>query len=298
MSNVKPEDFFGKDDLTQKVDTEVKKVADTFMFAMKYKEQFQASGIEFSDLRQYQTSDDASRIDWKNSATGDDLYVKEYEEEKDLDVFVIVDASDSMMFGTADKLKSEYAAIVAAAIAYASIDMGINVGFGIYGDDELVMLPDGGQAQYQKILTEITRFDNYGGDFNLEHALDSVVGQIKENTSIFLISDFLSVEGDWKSKMLVSSKKFRHVLNIMVRDLRDTKLPDAGNFRFEDISGNGQLVANTSKIREEFEEKVKEEEQKTINKIEASGASVIRVDTRENFSGKFAQYIDEEGDEW
>ncbi len=298
MSNVKPEDFFGKEDLTQKVDTEVKKVADTFMFAMKYKEQFQASGIEFSDLRQYQTSDDASRIDWKNSATGDDLYVKEYEEEKDLDVFVIVDASDSMMFGTADKLKSEYAAIVAAAIAYASIDMGINVGFGIYGDDELVMLPDGGQAQYQKILTEITRFDNYGGDFNLEHALDSVVGQIKENTSIFLISDFLSVEGDWKSKMLVSSKKFRHVLNIMVRDLRDTKLPDAGNFRFEDISGNGQLVANTSKIREEFEEKVKEEEQKTINKIEASGASVIRVDTRENFSGKFAQYIDEEGDEW
>ncbi len=298
MSNVKPEDFFGKDDLTQKVDTEVKKVADTFMFAMKYKEQFQASGIEFSDLRQYQTSDDASRIDWKNSATGDDLYVKEYEEEKDLDVFVIVDASDSMMFGTADKLKSEYAAIVAAAIAYASIDMGINVGFGIYGDDELVMLPDGGQAQYQKILTEVTRFDNYGGDFNLEHALDSVVGQIKENTSIFLISDFLSVEGDWKSKMLVSSKKFRHVLNIMVRDLRDTKLPDAGNFRFEDISGNGQLVANTSKIREEFEEKVKEEEQKTINKIEASGASVIRVDTRENFSGKFAQYIDEEGDEW
>ena len=298
MSNVKPEDFFGKEDLTQKVDTEVKKVADTFMFAMKYKEQFQASGIEFSDLRQYQTSDDASRIDWKNSATGDDLYVKEYEEEKDLDVFVIVDASDSMMFGTADKLKSEYAAIVAAAIAYASIDMGINVGFGIYGDDELVMLPDGGQAQYQKILTEITRFDNYGGDFNLEHALDSVVGQIKENTSIFLISDFLSVEGDWKSKMLVSSKKFRHVLNIMVRDLRDTKLPDAGNFRFEDISGNGQLVANTSKIREEFEEKVKEEEQKTINKIEASGASVIRVDTRENFSGKVAQYIDEEGDEW
>lgn len=298
MSDVKPEDFFGKDDLTQKVDTEVKKVADTFMFAMKYKEQFQASGIEFSDLRQYQTSDDASRIDWKNSATGDDLYVKEYEEEKDLDVFVIVDASDSMMFGTADKLKSEYAAIVAAAIAYASIDMGINVGFGIYGDDELVMLPDGGQAQYQKILTEITRFDNYGGDFNLEDALDSVVGQIKENTSIFLISDFLSVEGDWKSKMLVSSKKFRHVLNIMVRDLRDTKLPDAGNFRFEDISGNGQLVANTSKIREEFEEKVKEEEQKTINKIEASGASVIRVDTRENFSGKFAQYIDEEGDEW
>ena len=298
MSNVRPEDFFGRDDLTQKVDTEVKKVADTFMFAMKYKEQFQASGIEFSDLRQYQTSDDASRIDWKNSAATEELYVKEYEEEKDLDVFIILDASDSMMFGTADKLKSEYAAIVAAALAYASIDMGINVGFGIYGDDQLVMLPDGGQAQYQKILTEVTRFDNYGGEFNLEDALDSVVGQIKENTSIFLISDFLGVEGEWKSKMLVASKKFRHVLNIMVRDLRDYKLPDAGNFRFEDISGDGQVVVNTSKVKDEFEEKVKEEEEKVINKIEAAGASIIRVDSRDNFSGKFAQYIDEEGGDW
>ena len=298
MSDVRPEDFFGRDDLTQKVDTEVKKVADTFMFAMKYKEQFQASGIEFSDLRQYQTSDDASRIDWKNSAATEELYVKEYEEEKDLDVFIILDASDSMMFGTADKLKSEYAAIVAAALAYASIDMGINVGFGIYGDDDLVMLPDGGQAQYQKILTEVTRFDNYGGEFNLEDALDSVVGQIKENTSIFLISDFLGVKGDWKSKMLVASKKFRHVLNIMVRDLRDYKLPDAGNFRFEDISGDGQVVVNTSKVKEEFEEKVEKEEEKVINKIEAAGASVIRVDSRDNFSGKFAQYIDEEGGDW
>ena len=298
MSDVRPEDFFGRDDLTQKVDTEVKKVADTFMFAMKYKEQFQASGIEFSDLRQYQTSDDASRIDWKNSAATEELYVKEYEEEKDLDVFIILDASDSMMFGTADKLKSEYAAIVAAALAYASIDMGINVGFGIYGDEELVMLPDGGQAQYQKILTEVTRFDNYGGEFNLENALDSVVGQIKENTSIFLISDFLGVEGAWKSKMLVASKKFRHVLNIMVRDLRDYKLPEAGNFRFEDISGDGQVVVNTSKVKDEFEEEVEKEEERIINKIEAAGASVIRVDSRDNFSGKFAQYIDEEGGDW
>ncbi len=298
MSDVRPEDFFGRDDLTKKVDTEVKKVADTFMFAMKYQEQFQASGIEFSDLRQYQTSDDASRIDWKNSAATEELYVKEYEEEKDLDVFIILDASDSMIFGTADKLKSEYAAIVAAALAYASIDMGINVGFGIYGDDELVMLPDGGQAQYQKILTEVTRFDNYGGEFNLEDALDSVVGQIKENTSIFLISDFLGVEGSWKSKMLVASKKFRHVLNIMVRDLRDYKLPEAGNFRFEDISGDGQVVVNTSKVRDEFEEKARKEEERTINKIEAAGASVIRVDSRDNFSGKFAQYIDEEGGDW
>ena len=298
MEDIKPEDFFGKDDLTQKVDTEVKKVADAFMFALKYKEQFQASGIEFSDLRQYQTSDDASRIDWKNSATGDDLYVKEYEEEKDMDIFIVLDASESMMFGTADKLKSEYAAIICAALAYASIDMGSNVGFGIYGEDELVMLPSGGQVQYQKILTEVTRFDNYGGQFDMEDALDSVVGQIKENTSLFIVSDFINLQGDWKSKMLVASKKFRHVLNIMTKDLRDYKLPENGNMRFKKPAGNEQVVVNTSKVKEEYEDEAQKEEERVINKVEATGASLIKVDTRENFSAKFAKYLDEEGGDW
>jgi len=191
MSRIEEDQFFNTDDVVAEVDTEVKRVADTFRFALKYKEQFQASGIEFSDLRQYNTSDDASRIDWKNSAKSEDLFVKEYEEEHDMDVFIVLDASESMMFGTTDKMKSEYAAIVAAAIAYASTDAGINVGFGIYGDDELVMTPDGGNAQYQRILHEVANFDNYGGNFNLEHALNSVIGQIKENTALFIISDFI-----------------------------------------------------------------------------------------------------------
>ncbi len=295
---MREEDFFGSDDLTKKVDAEVKRVSDTFRFALKYKEQFQASGIEFSDLREYLPSDDASRIDWKNSAATEELYVKEYEEEKDMDVFIVLDASDTMMFGTSDKLKSEYAAVIASAIAYASVDAGISVGFGIYADNELTMTPEGGQVQYQKILNEVTRFENYGGDFNLETALNNIIGQIKANTAVFIISDYISVKGDWKSKMLVSSKKFRHVMNVMVRDLRDYKLPEAGNYRFEDISTGEQIVVNTSKIKEEFNQKALEEEGKIMDKVEGAGASIIKVDTRDEFAGKFAEYFDEEGANW
>lgn len=298
MSEINEEDFFGTDDVVAQVDTEVKRLAEAFRFALKYKEQFQSSGIEFSDLRQYNTSDDASRIDWKNSAKSEDLFVKEYEEEKNMDVFIALDASDSMMFGTTEKMKSEYAAIVAAAIAYASTDAGIDVGFGIYGEDELFMTPNGGNAQYQRILHEVANFDNYGGDFNLEHTLNSIIGQIKDNTAVFIISDFIRPKGDWKSKMLVASKKFRHVMNVMVKDLRDYKLPENGNMRFENSSTSEQLVVNTSKVREEFNEEAQKREERVKNKIEGSGASLIKIDTREKFSAKFAQYFDEEGEEW
>lgn len=295
---MRKEDFFGPDDLTNRVDSEVKRVSEMFRFALKYKEQFQASGIEFSDLRQYQVTDDASRIDWKNSASTDDLFVKEYEEEHDMDVFIILDGSDTMMFGTADKLKSEYAAIVAAALTYASIDSGINAGFGIFADSSIKINPDGGQAQYQKVLNEATRFENYGGEFNLEEALNTTIGQIKENTALFVISDFLEVQGEWKSKMKIASEKFRHVMCVMTRDLRDYRLPENGNMRFEAPDGSRQKVVNTSKIKQKYEEEADKHEKELQAMIEGSGGSFIKVDTRDEFSAAFAAYFDESGGDW
>ncbi len=295
---MREEDFYGKDDLTSKVDAQVKRVSEMFRFALKYKEQFQASGIEFSDLRQYMVTDDASRIDWKNSASTQDLYVKEYEEEHDMDVFIILDASDTMMFGTSEKLKSEYAGVVAAALAYASIDNGINAGFGMFGEDQITMTPEGGQAQYQKVLNEVTRFDNYGGTFNLEEALTTTVGQIKENTALFIVSDFIDVEGDWKAKMQIASEKFRHVMSIMVKDLRDYKLPENGNMRFESPSGEQQMVVNTSKSKEEYEKQAEKQEREVKSRIEGGGSSFIKVDTRDEFSAAFAEFFDQSGGGW
>jgi len=203
-----------------------------------------------------------------------------------------------MMFGTSDKLKSEYAGVVAAALAYASIDNGINAGFGMFGEDQITMTPEGGQAQYQKVLNEVTRFDNYGGTFDLEEALTTTVGQIKENTALFIVSDFIDVEGDWKAKMQIASEKFRHVMSIMVKDLRDYKLPENGNMRFESPSGEQQMVVNTSKAREEYEKEAEKQEKAVKARIEGGGSSFIKVDTRDEFSAAFAEFFDQSGGGW
>jgi uncharacterized protein (DUF58 family) len=292
------EDLSPTKDIVDSVDAEVKRISDLFRFVLKYKEQFQASGIEFSDLREYMVTDDASRIDWKNSAKSPDLYVKEYEEEKDMDTFILLDVSDSMLFGTTDKLKSEYAAVMSAALAYASVDAGINVGIGLYAGDDLILTPDGGQVQYQKILREVTHGKNYGGDFNLETALNDVIGQIKPNTALFIISDFIDVSGDWQTKVKLASTKFRHVMCVMIRDLRDYKLPDSGNFRLESPDGEDAMVVNTSRIRDRYNREAKKQEEQVKNNLRGSGASFLKVDTRDNFSAKFAEYFDQNMGDW
>lgn len=292
-------DLIDRDEIRQALDAEVKRISDLFRFVLKYKRQFQPSGVEFAGLRQYLPSDDASRIDWKNSAATPDLYVKEYDEDVDMDVFILVDCSDTMTFGTADKLKSEYSAVVAAAIAYASIDANINVGFCMYSEEEkMFVTPAGGTEQYDLIIDEITKPEHYGGKINMEDAIDDVIAQIKENTALFIISDFLDTEGEWKSKLALSSRKFRHVMSVVVRDLRDYKLPESGNFRFESPDGSQQMVVNTSSVREQFNEQAKRDEEALEEKIKGGGSAFIKLDTRDKFSARFAEYFDDNNEEW
>lgn len=293
------EKFIDQKDLRDEMDAEVKRVSDLFRFVLKYQRHFQPSGVEFSGLRQYLPSDDASRIDWKNSAGKPELYVKQYEEELNMDSYIILDVSDTMTFGTAEKLKSEYAAIISAALTYASVDAGINAGIGIYaGDTAFTLSPGGGTDRYQRVLDEVTDLEKYGGKFNLEGAVNDTIGQIKENTALFIISDFLEVEGEWKTKLTLANMKFRHVMAIMTRDLRDYKLPDSGNFRFEAADGSEQMVVNTSRQRQEFNEKAQKHEEEIEEKIRETGSSFMKIDTRDNFSAAFAEFFDSDKGEW
>lgn len=291
------EEPVSKEQLVKEVNLEVKQVADLFRFVLKYKEQFQPSGIEFSDLREYLPSDDAKRIDWKSSARTNDLYVKEYDIERDTDTFVILDVSDTMTFGTADKLKSEYAAVLASTIAYASVDNGLNVGIGMYGEDTYFIPPDRGQEQYQRVLREVTDPENYGGVFDLEAALRDCIGRLKPSTSIFLVSDFLEVEGDWKGEVKLSNSKFRHFLSLMVRDLRDYQLPESGNIRFESPSGGGRQVVNTSRVNEEFNKEAQKQEEEIKERLREVGSGVLKIDTRDSFAAKMSEFFDK-GGEW
>lgn len=287
-----------REEMVEEVDAEVKRISEAFQFILKYREQFRPSGIEFSDLRQY-NNDDASRIDWNSSARLNDLYVKEYEEEQDMDVFIILDVSDSMTFGTAEKLKSEYCSVLSATLAYASIDMAVNVGIGLFGDEKKFMVPDGGEQQYKKILGEVTDSDNYGGDFDLEHALDEVMKRIKENTFVFVISDFIDTDTEaWKPKMKIVSKKYRNVFSLMVRDLRDFKLPEAGNVRFKSPNGEQNLVVNTEATREKFEKEVEDQEEEIKKAVSASGSHFIKINTRENFAAQLMSYFDGQSGDW
>lgn len=283
------------DQLMNEVDANVKELMDIFKFLLKYNMLFRGSGVEFAGLRDYvQGEDDATRIDWKSSLRANKLYVKQYEEEKNLDVYILVDVSASMLFGTQDKLKSEYAAIVAGSLAFAAIDSGDSIGFGMFSDTMKISVPPLGDiSQYYLMLRNLVDPRMYGGQCNFETALSHVLNSISEKSALFIVSDFIGIGDKWTDSFKAVCGKLDSVFGIMVRDKADSHLPEGvGNIRLEDpfIEGN-VLTMNLDRANKDYEHEAALQEARIQREFNNVGAGFVKVYTDEPFAKPVVKYI-------
>jgi uncharacterized protein (DUF58 family) len=117
---------------------------------------FKGRGIEFSGYRKYLPTDDASTIDWKASLRARKLLVKELTEERNLNVILFVDVSNSMLYGSRDVLKAEYVAEIVSSIAFAALRAGDAVGLVLFTNKlEVYLRPNIGMSQHSIILDVI-----------------------------------------------------------------------------------------------------------------------------------------------
>lgn len=277
-----------------KIDAYVRQLVDVFRFALKYRIMFRGSGVEFAGLREYiPEQDDATRIDWKASLRANKLYVKQYEEERDLEVFILVDSSSSMLFGSQDKLKSEYATIVSGSIAYAAIESGDKVGFGMFSD---VMRnsfePECDMTQYYRILRHAVDPAYYGGKCNLGKALDYMLNMLKPRTILFIISDFIGLDRNWEDSLKMMGGKLDRVVGIMSRDIRDSKLPEGvGYMRLGDPFSNKMASVDIDEIREEYNYLTLRQEDNIKDSFHDVGLGFVKAHTTEPFVEPLIKYL-------
>lgn len=273
-------------DTMYEIDTKVRRLSDVFSFLLTYQILFRGTGLEFAQLKEYiPGEDDATRIDWKASLRTGKVFIKQYEEERDLDIIVMLDVSSSMEFGTQNRIKREFAGIMAGAIVSAGIGIGDNVGFCMYADKIVKFLePSNDETQYYRSLELIIRRENYGGKSDLDKALRFILNNVKENTILFIISDFIGTGKDWEDSIKMVSGKLNDVMGIMVRDLRDEILPKgSGNFRFRDPYSDRTIIVNMDKAKKQYEEMAKEQSDYVKTVFRRSNAGFVKIFTHEPF---------------
>lgn len=229
-------------------------------FAGEYHAIFKGRGMEFDEVRPYQRGDEVRTIDWNVTARTGDLFVKRYIEERELTVMLLVDASASGEFGTANRFKRDVAAELAAVLAFSAISNNDKVGLLIFTDQiELFITPRKGRRHVLRLIRELLAFQPSGRRTDLKMGLETLNHMLKRRSIIFLLSDFLSPPESY-SKILQVSNRRHDVIAVTLSDPREHQWPKVGMVALEDAeTGQVQWVDTDSRQwRESFEERTEE----------------------------------------
>lgn len=258
----------------------------------RYMSAFKGRGIEFESFRDYTMGDDASLIDWKASKRANKLLIKEYTEERNVDVLIMLDASSSMLFGSGSKLKIEYAIELAITLAYVVIQSGNSVGVLVFSDkiDQIIGL-NGGPMHHTKIIKILSNPHLYkGGICNITLALRFARQVVRRNSIIMIISDFLGMDPNWRRSIVTATLEY-DTLAFMIRDKIDKNLPRGGYVNFADPFTGESLIMNSNNIRTNYKQAVFLQEDDIRRAVLHSGSSLLSLETTESFFKKLIVFF-------
>jgi uncharacterized protein (DUF58 family) len=203
------------------------------------------NGTDFLDLRAYQWGDDVRHIDWNVTARMDELFVREFMEDRELTAWLLLDRSRSMAFGAVERPKERVLCELAATFGQLFVRSGNRVGAILYDGEHLwTMPPRQGRNQVLALVRELLTPVSGGAVTDLSQLLDAAARIVRRRSLVVLISDFISEPG-WERPLLRLTER-HEVVAVRLVDAREYELPDAGLLFVEDAETGEQMLVDTS----------------------------------------------------
>jgi len=258
------------------------------LFSGEYHSVFKGKGLEFTDLREYQAGDDTRAIDWNVTARRGTTFLREYVEERQLSVLIIVDLSASKRFGTGRASNGLIASEIAAVLALAASANNDRAGLLLVTDQvELYVPARSGRRHVLRLVLEILSFQPAGQGTRLSAALEYAQRVLHTRSTIFLISDFVtSAKSDPQLAGAARSCSARHdLIPIRLTDPGGATLPDVGMLAVFDPETQARKVVNTSsaKVRARYAQANADRHMEISHLLRFLGLDVIEVDTTQDY---------------
>jgi len=220
--------------------------------AGQYKSVFKGRGMEFDSVREYQPGDEVRSIDWNVTARTGKLQIKKFEEERELSVMLLLDASLSCRFGSKTQLKSEVAAEICSVLAFSAIYNKDKAGLIIFTDRvEKSIPPRKGTNHVLRLIREaLLYYPKYTGT-DISSSI-AYLNKIMHNRAVcFIISDFLAE--DYENSISIASRR-HDIIAVRIIDSRETDIPDVGIVAIDDAETEKHVVVDTSNtaFREQY----------------------------------------------
>jgi uncharacterized protein (DUF58 family) len=206
----------------------------TDSFAGEYHSVFKGRGMAFEEVRPYQPGDEIRMIDWNVTARFGEPFVKQFVEERELTVMLLVDASASGNFGSVQKFKRELAAELTAVLAFTATTNNDKVGLMIFTDEvELYVPPRKGRKHILRLIRELLTFEPQRPGTDIKNALDTLNRVLKRRSIAFLISDFVADPESYRRTLAITNRR-HDLIAIELSDPLDGELPAVGLLALED----------------------------------------------------------------
>ena len=214
-----------------------------------YRTLLRGHGTDFRDVREYEVGDDVRHVDWNVTARMDEMFVRQYAEDRELTAWLLLDRSPSMGFGPVQRTKELVLCEVAATIAQLFVRGGNRVGAIVYDNDRVRTIPPRqGRNQVLVLVDELLRPRSgprrKGAVTDLRKLLDVAPRVIRRRSLVVLVSDFISEPG-WERSLLRLTER-HEVVAVRLVDPREYDLPDAGLLVVEDPETGEQLMVDSS----------------------------------------------------
>lgn len=249
-------------------------------------------GIEVVDYREYFPGDDFRLIDWRVYARTEKMYIRRFEEEKDLIMHILLDCSSSMDFTTHKISKFDYAGSLAAGFGYLSAQSHDKFGMGLYSGSIMeVAQPKKSRAHLFNMI-DLMNSARLSGQTNLGISASQYVKMMKSKSFSVIIGDFLEPYDSIREGLYRMAKHSSEMLLVQVLDPWEVNLGWGGDVKFEDMETSGAKRTYLSPgFKKDYALAVSEHTARITKMADDLGSTFTRVTTEKPIIDSFIKIM-------
>lgn len=258
-----------------------------------YKSPARGDGLDLADLREYQLHDDVRRMDWNATARQGTPFVREYLEDREIPVWLLLDMSPSMRFQSVSVSKHAVLKEFTSLICRLMLGRGNRAGAIIFsGRVDRTIPARGGRQQLLHILSAVAQHRPGREATDLGQVLKEAAGMIRRRSMVFVVSDFISAPGWEKSLPLLAAR--HDVVAVRLTDPLERRIPDMGFMTFQDAETGEQFFVDTHNrdFRDHFGELADARDAVLRETFEKAGVDVLELATEDDVMDALLRFAD------
>jgi len=259
----------------------------------QHRSPFHGFNIEFASYREYTPGDDLRRLDWRVFARSDRHYIKQYEEESNVRVNFVVDASASMAYRGSKAIlsKFDYGSTLVVALAMLLSRQQDPVGLVLFDEDATTVLPPSATQGQVAVISDLLQKCSPSRKTELGGLLRTLAGRTRRRGLVVVVSDlFTDLDAFYDG---LNQLRFlgHEVLIMQVLDRDETTLPFDGPTVFQDIEGDEELYAEPGAFRQSYQKAMKEFLDGVTKECGARGFDHVRFFTDELLGNTLSVFL-------